>query len=332
MPNETATNSASVESAPVSPSTDLNDPANLDFEDESDTQTSAPEQDAEVDPESEPDAGDETASESDESDSDEVEASDDDETEAEPKAAVKVNVPDDAIVTLPNGEEVSFADLKKSPMMQKDYSQKTQQLGNERRALAEQATRLNQTLDHVANFLAAQIPPAPEPQLAVTDPATYVQRKAMHESALLQLQSIFETATAAKAEVQQLSEADFAAARRDAAEKVAERLPFLRNPQKAQQFDKDTAEVASFIGFSPAEISKMTDPRHFLLAHYAHKGMKAEQAEKKVKAKVQEAPRVTPAAKAGAAKGNPQFLLNKEGMRALAKSGSIRDAMKIDFE
>lgn len=310
------------------PSSDINDPANLNFADESDEeQTNETETGAEV--EAEPDAGTEPQ-ESDESES--VEASDDTETEAEDESApVEVNVPEDALVTLPNGEKVKFADLKKAPMFEKDYRQKTQQLGTERRALAEQAGRINSVLEGFANYLVQQLPAEPSLHLAATDPQEFVRQKALYDASINQVQQIIAQATAAKGESDQLSEAEFAAARKAAAEAVAEKLPFLSNPQKAQQFDKDIAEAASFFGYSQQEVSKMTDPRLFHLAYYAHKGMKAEQAEKKVKAKVQAAPQATPAKKA-AAKSNPDFLKNKEAMRRLAKSGSIHDALSIDFD
>lgn len=119
--------------------------------------------------------------------------------------------------------------------------------------------------------------------------------------------------------------------RKAAQDAVKDRLPFLGDPVKAREFDRSVAEAAAFIGYSERDVAGMTDPRQFLLAHYAAKGIKAEQAEKKVTAKVQAAPAATPA-KTAATKGNPQFLRNKEAMRRLEKSGSINDAMAIDFD
>lgn len=312
------------------PSTDLNDPSNLDFEDDSEAPNDVQDTKAGTDPDRETDEASAEADSQEAEDESEQDATTED-SDSEAKAPAEVNLPDDALVTLPNGEKVKFKDLRESPMLKADHTRKTQALQQERSALSEQATRLQNVTESFVNYLASQLPPMPDASLAYTDPAAYNQQRAWHEAKMTEIQSVIQASEGAKAEVKQLSETEFMQARKDAADKVADRLPFLRDPIKAREFDRSVAEAAAFIGYSERDVAGMTDPRQFLLAHYAAKGIKAEQAEKKVTAKVQAAPAATPA-KTAATKGNPQFLRNKEAMRRLEKSGSINDAMAIDFD
>ena len=328
MTTDAASDSVKTGTDSDQPSTDLNDPRNLDFEDDSDEQNAAPEAKAGTDPKSETDEAPADADSQEAEDSPEQDASTED---ADAGDTAAVSLPDDALVTLPNGEKVKFKDLRDSPMLKEDYTRKTQALGNERRSLGEQASRLQNVTEAFVNFLAEQIPAEPTPELALQDPGKFIQQKAVYDAAVARIQGLIELGTKAKAESQELSNTDLQAARADAAQKIADRLPFLRDPVKAREFDQSISEAAQFLGIPQDRIAKMHRPEDFLLAYYADKGIKAERAEKKVAAKVQAAPAATPA-KTAQAKGNPQFLQNKEAMRRLQKSGSIHDAMSIDFD
>jgi hypothetical protein len=328
MTTEDSANSADAGSEPLQPSTDLNNPSNWDFEDEQTDNLSANE--------TKPKAGTDPESETDESATDAQEADDPEQSEAEDAETAEaetseVSIPDDALVTLPNGEKVKFSELKKSPMLDRDYRQKTMELGNQRRALGEQATRIQNVTEAFVNFLAEQIPDEPSIETAVSNPNEYIKQKALRDAAVARIQGLLELSNNAKAQAGELSETELQAARAEAAQVIGERLPFLRDPVKAREFDKSVAEAAAFIGIPQERVAKMHRPEDFLLAYYAQKGIKAEQAEKKVQAKVQAAPQATPV-KTAKPKGNPDFLRNKEAMRRLQKSGSIKDAMAIDFD
>lgn len=330
MSDEAIVNPAPAGNALAEPSTDLNNPSNWDYDDEQDE---APANDAKpqsgTDPESEPD---EAAAEPADQESEESEPaeqdSDEEETEASSKA--EVTIPDDAIVTLPNGEKVKFSDLKKSPMFEADYRKKTQELGNQRRAISEQATRLSSVTEAFVEYLAKQIPAEPDIRLAMTDPNAYVQQKAVFDANMAQIQGLIELGTTAKGEAAQLSQAEFQERIEHANRQLEELLPEIRSPEAREKFNQTTWETARHFGFSPEELNRTADHRILMLGHYAAIGLKAEQAKAKVQQKVQAAPTATaPKAKP---KGNPQFLRNKEAMRRLSKTGSINDAMSIDFD
>lgn len=319
------------DSASASYSTDINDPANLNFEDESDEeQTTVPEQSAEV--EGEPDESEETAQDSEESESDET--SDEETTEedeGEEPEATEVNLPDEALVTLSNGEKVPLKELKKGYFREADYTRGKQELGNQFKAVAEKANRIENITQKFVNFLAEQMPQAPDPSLVFSDPTKYAQDKAIYDIALARVQTLIETQDEAAAVGQQLSVEQRRQAEERARSYLLQAMPHLQDDQKRAEFGKAGWEAVMQVGFTPEEATANLDPRLNILAYWAAKGMKAEQAEKKVQAKVQAAPKVTPA-KTAQPKGNPQFLRNKEAMRRLAKTGSIQDAMSIDFD
>ena len=76
------------------------------------------------------------------------------------------------------------------------------------------------------------------------------------------------------------------------------------------------------------ELSGVTDHRMFALAHWANEGMKAAKAREAAKAKVANVPPSAPRKP-----GQPaQASRNTDAMRKLARSGSIRDAVKVDWE
>ena len=83
------------------------------------------------------------------------------------------------------------------------------------------------------------------------------------------------------------------------------------------------------MGFTAQELQQATDHRLFKLAHWARKGMAAEKARAAAKAKAQAAPPVAPhkpGQGARAASGNA------EAMRKLSRTGSLKDALAVDFD
>ena len=330
MTTEAATDPASAGSDSVQPSTELNAPYDPDFDGEplaADAETS----DEGIDPESEPDEGGDTpAQESEESDQPSGET--DAETETEETSPVEMTVPDDALVTLADGQKVKFKDLKESPMLKADYTRSKQELGNQRRTVGEQATRIQNVTEALVNFLAEQIPAEPSHALALQDPAQYVQQKAFYDAQVARIQGLLEQSTQAKAVGDQLTVEQRETRLRESNDALLSALPHLRDPKKRQEFSQSAWNAARHIGFSAEELrSSDTDHRLMILGYYADKGLRAEQAQKKVAQKVQAAPSATPAKRAQQ-KGDPKAFQNINAMRRLAQTGSLKDALSIDFE
>jgi len=112
--------------------------------------------------------------------------------------------------------------------------------------------------------------------------------------------------------------------------KLIEQFPATASPKGRQEFFAQAAEAAQAVGFPMEELRGVTDHRMFALAHYASLGMKAQQAQGKAREKAAKAPPATPN-KPSNPKQNAAAR-NREAMKRLARTGSIRDAMQVNFE
>jgi hypothetical protein len=315
------------------PSTDLDNPANLDFvdpDDEQDTREGADAQGTEGETaETSEDEGQEAENPQDDDEAAEAEAetdADEESDDAEDKEA-----PDNVYVTMKDGERVSIDELKSGYMRDADYRRKTMETASERKSVAELQNRLNTTVEAFANFLSQQVPNPPDIALATTDPGRYVQEKALYDSALSQIQAVIDLGSQARNVGQAVDRDQRLKTLREEDAKLAQAFPQTTNPEGRKKFFDQAYAGAEALGISRDELNSLTDHRAYLLAHYAKLGLAAESAGKKAKAKVEKAPPMAPQKRAkGASEGNQRK--NREAMKRLAQTGSIHDAMGIDFE
>lgn len=313
----------------AAPSTSLDDPANLNWlEPGEEPEANPPVDDEQVsadETDETPEDGDQEAETVDEAADGETEDTDG----SDPEEAT--DDPDAVTVTLQTGEKVSLKDLKAGYMMERDYRHKTGELGTKRRELDEMTARVTKSVDAIADFLAKQIPDAPDPSLAMTNPGEYVRQRAMHEAAMASVNAIIEQANAPKDVVAKLSDEQKREAVETEFRQLAQFFPQVAKPEGRKAFFDNAAAAAKEIGYSDEEIHGSIDHRMFRLAHYAALGLKAEKAKATAAKKVENVPPVAtgkrqagqPAAKARA---------NQDAMKKLSRTGSIHDAMRIDFD
>jgi hypothetical protein len=310
----------------VEPSTDLNNPENLNFVDSDDEEQNNPPSDA-PGIESETD---EASEDGQESDDPEQQTEDDPEAEGDEPDAEE---PADAVVvTLKGGEQVPLEELKLGYMRDRDYRSKTQETANKSKSLDEMTTRVVRTVDAIAKHLAGMLPEEPQPTLAIQNPNEYTRQKAIYESALSQVNAIINLANEPKEIAGKLTkeQEDSLVALND--EKLAEAFPQTRkSAEERRKFFDQTFQTARDLGFTDEELKGQIDHRYFKLAYYARLGLQAQQAKGKALAKVAQAP---PAVVVGKAKGAAaqQARANQDAMKKLSKTGSIKDAMSIDFD
>lgn len=312
----------------AAPSTSLDDPSNLSFWEPGDPEANPEEQEDKVsadetdetpeDGSQEAETVDEAAEgETDDIDGETSEGADDD--------------PDAVTVTLQTGEQVPLKELKAGYMKDRDYRHKTTEVSKKARDLDEMAARVTKSVDAIADFLAKQIPDAPDPSLAMTNPGEYVRQKAMHDAAMTQVNAIIEQANAPKEVVAKLTTEQRQQAVDAEFQQLAQFFPQVAKPEGRKAFFDNAAAAAKEIGYSDEEIHGSIDHRMFRLAHYAALGLKAEKAKATAAKKVENVPPVAtgkrqagqPAAKARA---------NQDAMKKLSRTGSIHDAMRIDFD
>jgi regulator of replication initiation timing len=323
--NSADTSSALSDSANLS--TDIDNPSNLDFYDPADEEEKQDNETAEpsgTDDNGETGEGDEAQETADTDNANEAETDDAGESETDQPQTVK----DDVIVDV-QGEKLPLSELKSGYMKDRDYRIKTQELGNKRRDLEALSTRVTNSVNAIADLLVKQIPPAPDASLAMTDPGKYVADKAMHDAMMAQVTSVLEQAQAPKEAVNKLTDEQRAELLQSENAKLAEAFPQTMKPETRKKFFDDVSRVANELGYSQQDLEGVTDHRLFKLAYYANLGMAAEKAKAKAAQKVANVPpmgqqkRQAPAGK---------LRENQDAMRRLAKTGSMADAMAVDFE
>lgn len=233
------------------------------------------------------------------------------------------------LITLEGGAQVTLDDLKQGYLRQSDYTRKAQTLSNDRKELEANVHRLEGITQAFIDHIASLVPAEPDPALALRDPNKYTAQKAQYDAAVAQLQKLIEIGSKPKEIAQSISQTDRDRALQEENQKLVTLFPQTANQKGRERFFAEVQAAANEIGFSTDELRKVTDHRLFALAHWAKIGMEAEKNRAKAKAKVEKAPPATPRKPGqGAAKANR----NVEAMRKLARSGSIRDALAVDFD
>lgn len=257
---------------------------------------------------------------------------DDGSTEAEdPEQEVETETEDEAeaqYFDLPDGSRVSQDEALKGYLRQSDYTRKATEVAEQRRMLESENQRMQGVIDAFADFLKPLVEGGPDPALASTDPARYTQLKAQHDAVQSEVNRLLQIGQQAKQVQSNLSEADMQRTIAQENRALAEKMPETLKQEGRQKFFDAAYTAAEQLGFSQQELNGITDHRAFMLAYWAQKGMQAEEARKKASSKAAKAPPTTPNKPGSKANRNR----NAEAMRRLSKTGSIRDALAIDFE
>lgn len=318
----------------MDPSTDIDNPENLNFWEPGDDEH----EDASANPE-QADEGiagetDEAAQDADQeaeatAEGEEPEEQEADETEGD-KPAAKAAPDDDVLVKLKGGEQVPLKELKLGYMRERDYRVKTSEVANKGRDLEQMSNQVANSAKAIADFLIDQMPPKPEPALAMQNPGEYIRQQAIWETAAQRVNQILEQANVPKQVTQQMTQQQREDLLRSESAKLAEQFPQTATREGRETFFEQAFDTARELGYSDDELRDVTDHRHFVLAHYARLGMQAEQARKKAMTKVKAAPAPTPKPKAQG-QNVQQARKNQDAMQRLGKTGSMKDALLIDF-
>lgn len=257
---------------------------------------------------------------------------DPDKPDDEAKAEEAPAEPEDSVViAMPGGEKLELKELKSGYMRDRDYRHKTTEIANTRRNLEALSARVTESANAISEVLMSQVPKAPDQSLSLTDPLRYIQEKAQHEAALEFVNSIVEKATTAKSVGNTLTQEQQAEISRVEAAKLAEAFPAIRTADGQKQFFDGALGVARELGFADTELSTVTDHRIFKVLHYAKLGRDAEAAKAKAAGKVANVPPVA-AQRRQAGPNAAKARANQEALSKLNRSGSMRDAMQVDFD
>lgn len=252
-----------------------------------------------------------------------------DEPADEGEEAEKPEPTDDVTVKLPTGEAVPLAELKNGYMRDRDYRIKTTQVAETRKSLEAQANRVSQTVDVLADFLAKQLPPEPDPALLYTDPQTHYRQRAIYDAAIAQINAVVELGAAPKEAVNNLTQQQRSETLAVENARLAERFPMTTKEQGRKEFFDRALKAAAYVGMTPQDVANETDHRRLGIAYLASLGMEALEAKKTAQKKVQGVPAIAPTKRQAATQGAVAMKGRQEAMKRLQGSGRLEDALDL---
>jgi len=266
-----------------------------------------------------------------EEDTYEAEDSDEDEEETEEEAPQKFTVK-------ASGEEkeVTFDELVSGYQLGADYTKKTQELAENRKAVEAEAKAIieaqqvrdtyAQRLQAVEQLLTMNDSPEDIASMKENDPIGYAVKVAEMTEKKEQLQAV----RAEQQRIAQQQQADRAQAmqRQIAQEsaKLAEVLPEFSDKAKGEQIRNEIRNYGKTVGFTDQELSQVYDSRHVLVLHKAAMYDKLQKSKPGVQKKVANAPKMI---KSGTKVKQGNNDVQKRQKAQLKGSGKVRDAAKL---
>ena len=264
---------------------------------------------------------------------------DDDEGEgAEPETAEadegeEADEPGEVKLTLSDGTALTLEEVEKGFLREADYTRKTMELAETRKAvvqreteLAEQTTIIETATQRLLGLVQQLVPPMPSAALAQQNPGEYIRQKAVHDQARSELAQWMDTAGDVGNVVQGFTRQQIEQRKSEANAELVKAMPRLKDPAAMAKFDADVAASAKAFGFDDATIAATTDPRIRRAMWLAAVGQRALDNQSAAKRRVE-----APKAGKPPAPGKPTDK-NRTAMRRLAQSGSIKDALSVDFD
>lgn len=223
------------------------------------------------------------------------------------------------------GEKIPLSELKKSRLLEADYTRSKQAVAQERSQLQELGQNFSSALERISEFLYSKIPAEPDPQLTYTNPNLHYQQKVMHDAAMAEVMQILQVQKGATEAVGGLNDAQLNSLMSESDATVIQQMPHLKDPNRLNAFNRTVLQAAKALGYSEADVKQgSTDPRMRMLVFKAagYDKMKADAA--KAKAKVQQAKPML-----AVRSQNPNSIAAQSSQNAksrLISSGSIDDA------
>jgi hypothetical protein len=281
----------------------------------------------EVQAQAEPEEQEEVQAES-ESESESVEDDDVEEAPEQPKRKYKVKAAGEEI-------EVDEDELIKGYQRSKDYTKKSQEVAEQRKAVEAERVKLSQVeqerqayaqrLQAIDQFLGKQLQGENLESLKETDPIGYAVKVAERTEKEKQL-SVIRAEQQRIAQVQQAEQQQKLQAHlQSEAQKLVDVIPEF-GTEKGQELKREIRDYALNLGYSEQDLANLYDHRAVLALYKAMKFEKLQQAKPDAMKRVQEAPKVL---KAGTSTPPTKSDADKKAMQRLRDSGKVRDAANV---
>jgi len=168
----------------------------------------------------------------------------------------------------------------------------------------------------LAEYLTAQLPAAPTAELSIINPGEFVRQKAAYEEGHKIIQNVLQTAQLARQQAAAINAQQRGDMLKLENQRLIECFPECGDPEGREQFFDKVREVAYACDFSEDELRQVADHRMFRLAHLAMAGLERQQA-------TQQRQRRKP---------QPKRQKHGDAMERLRETGSLQDAMAVDFD
>ena len=268
-------------------------------------------------------------------DADDVEVEDDDESEVEEE---ELEEPQRFKVKAAGEEkEVTLEELMQGYQLGADYTKKTQELAENRKAVEAEAKAIleakqvrdtyAQRLQSIEQFLTqGQDSPEDLADMKENDPIGYAVKVAELTEKKEQLAQI--RAEQQRIAQQQQAEQQQSVAQlvQQEAQKLSQVLPEFSDPTKGEQIRNEIRNYGKSVGFNDQELSQVYDSRHVLMLHKAMMYDKLQKSKPAVNKKVAQAPKMV---KSGTKVKEGNRDIRKQQLNKLKQTGKVRDAAAL---
>ena len=267
-------------------------------------------------------------------DADDVEVEDDDESEVEEEELEETRY---TVKAAGEEKEVTLEELMQGYQLGADYTKKTQELAENRKAVEAEAKAIleakqvrdtyAQRLQAIEQFL-TQGQDSSEDLAAMkeNDPIGYAVKVAELTEKKEQLAQV----RAEQERIAQQQQADrqqeMARLVQQEATKLSQVLPEFSDPTKGEQIRNEIRNYGKSVGFTDNELSQVYDSRHVLMLHKAMMYDKLQKSKPAVNKKVAQAPKMV---KSGTKVKEGNRDIRKQQLNKLKQTGKVRDAAAL---
>ena len=267
-------------------------------------------------------------------DADDVEVEDDEESEVEEEELEETRY---TVKAAGEEKEVTLEELMQGYQLGADYTKKTQELAENRKAVEAEARAIleakqvrdtyAQRLQAIEQFL-TQGQDSSEDLAAMkeNDPIGYAVKVAELTEKKEQLAQV----RAEQERIAQQQQADrqqeMARLVQQEATKLSQVLPEFSDPTKGEQIRNEIRNYGKSVGFTDNELSQVYDSRHVLMLHKAMMYDKLQKSKPAVNKKVAQAPKMV---KSGTKVKEGNRDIRKQQLNKLKQTGKVRDAAAL---
>ena len=267
-------------------------------------------------------------------DADDVEVEDDDESEVEEEELEETRY---TVKAAGEEKEVTLEELMQGYQLGADYTKKTQELAENRKAVEAEARAIieakqvrdtyAQRLQAIEQFLTSGQDSSEDlAAMKENDPIGYAVKVAELTEKKEQLAQI--RAEQQRIAQQQQAEQQQSVAQlvQQEAQKLSQVLPEFSDPTKGEQIRNEIRNYGKSVGFSDNELSQVYDSRHVLMLHKAMMYDKLQKSKPAVNKKVAQAPKMV---KSGTKVKEGNRDIRKQQLNKLKQTGKVRDAAAL---